>query len=123
MLLVTVRLEVLLFGTWSDFETAPNAAALFGGNMKKAWPLLVLCLAATAMAQQTDSAAGDQAAPQETSASFPVVRINTPTHADIYCAGFVGKPLPNSKFVAGGLQTPNTTKSLRWESPAKAGLR
>jgi len=89
--------------------------------MKKAWPLLVLCLAATAMAQQTDSAAGDQAAPQETSTSFPVVRINTPTHADIYCAGFVGKPLPNSKFVAGGLQTPNTTKFTNDEMVYLAG--
>jgi hypothetical protein len=89
--------------------------------MKKLWALAMLCLSAAALAQQTDSAAGDQAAPQETNASFPVVRINTPTHADIYCAGFVGKPLPNSKFIVGGLQTPNTTKFTNAEMVYLAG--
>jgi len=89
--------------------------------MKKAWPLLVLCLATAALAQQTDTAAGDQSAPTETSASFPVVRINTPTHADIYCAGFVGKTLPESRYIAGGLQTPNTTKFTNDEMIFLAG--
>ena len=37
--------------------------------------------------------------------------MQTPTNADIYCAGFVSKELvPNANFVAGGLETPNTTK-------------
>ena len=37
--------------------------------------------------------------------------MQTPTYADLYCAGFISKQLlPNANFVAGGLQTPNTTK-------------
>lgn len=34
-----------------------------------------------------------------------------PTYADIYCAGFINRQLlPDANFVAGGLQTPSTTK-------------
>jgi hypothetical protein len=43
--------------------------------------------------------------------TFPFERVQTPTNADIYCAGFINQNrLPNANFVAGGLQTPNTTK-------------
>jgi hypothetical protein len=63
---------------------------------------------------QDAASAGDANAPQgtaPTSNSFPVERIQTPTYADLYCAGFISKQLlPNSNYVAGGLQTPNTTK-------------
>jgi hypothetical protein len=56
----------------------------------------------------------DANAPQgtaPTSVSFPVERVQTPTYADLYCAGFISKQLlPNANYVAGGLQTPNTTK-------------
>jgi hypothetical protein len=49
-----------------------------------------------------------------TSASFPSLRIQTPTYADIYCSGFINKQmLPDANFVAGGLQTPTTTKFVR----------
>ena len=42
---------------------------------------------------------------------FPTERIQTPTNADLYCGGFVSKDLmPNANFVAGGLESPNTTK-------------
>ena len=82
--------------------------------MKKTGLLLLLCLTVAAAAQQADSAAADQAAPQNaevTTGTFPVERIQTPTNADINCGGFVNKELvPNSKFVAGGLESPNTTK-------------
>ncbi len=84
--------------------------------MKKTGLLLLLCLAMTvaATAQQADSAAADQAAPQGaviTTRSFPVERVQTPTSADLYCGGFVSKDLvPNASFVAGGLESPNTTK-------------
>jgi hypothetical protein len=80
----------------------------------------------TASAQQTagsqaasaDRAAVDQAAnaqaPEGTlpnAASFPVERVQMPTRADLYCAGFLSKQrLPDSSFVAGGLQTPTTAK-------------
>ncbi len=82
--------------------------------MKKTGLLLLLCLTVAAAAQQADSAPADQAAPQNTeitTGTFPIERIQTPTNADINCGGFVNKELvPNSKFVAGGLESPNTTK-------------
>jgi hypothetical protein len=87
--------------------------------MKKTGLLLLLCLAMTvaATAQQADSAAGDQALPQGTlgtTGSFPVERVQTPTAADLYCGGFVSKEqVPNANFVAGGLESPNTTKFAR----------
>jgi hypothetical protein len=82
--------------------------------MKKTGLLLLLCLTVAAAAQQADSTAADQAAPQNTSittGTFPVERVQTPTNADLYCGGFVSKDLvPNANFVAGGLESPNTTK-------------
>src|SRR6202041_2889912 len=46
--------------------------------------------------------------------SFPTQRVQTPTYADLYCAGFISKQIvPDANFVAGGLQTPNTTKFNR----------
>jgi hypothetical protein len=82
--------------------------------MKKTGLLLLLCMTVAAAAQQADSIPADQAAPQNTeftTGTFPVERIQTPTAADLYCGGFVSKELvPNAKFVAGGLESPNTTK-------------
>ena len=77
--------------------------------------LFLLLLATAAWAQDTTMAsAGDANGPQgtaPTSVTFPIERIQTPTYADLYCAGFINKQvLPNSNYVAGGLQTPNTTK-------------
>jgi hypothetical protein len=80
--------------------------------------LLILLLAVAACAQDSTVAssgsATDANAPQgtiPTSNSFPTERIQTPTYADLYCAGFINKQvLPNANYVAGGLQTPNTTK-------------
>jgi hypothetical protein len=75
--------------------------------------LLILLWAVAASAQDASPAA-DANAPQgtaPTSVSFPIERVQTPTYADMYCAGFVSKTLmPNANYVAGGLQTPNTTK-------------
>jgi len=79
--------------------------------------LLILLTALSAFAQDATMAsagAPDANAPQgtaPTTVSFPVERVQTPTYADLYCAGFISKQLlPNANFVAGGLQTPNTTK-------------
>jgi hypothetical protein len=78
--------------------------------------LFVAILATAVWAQSNDSAAPD-AAPQgtaPTSASFPTQRVQTPTYADLYCAGFISKQtLPDANYVAGGLQTPTTTKFTR----------
>src|SRR5438105_12515886 len=86
--------------------------------MKKTVLLLsLLLLVVAAQAQQTDASSANPAAEPSpegtlpTSVSFPIERVQTPTHADIYCAGFLSKQLlPNTNFVAGGLNTPNTTK-------------
>lgn len=73
--------------------------------MKKTGLLLVLCLAVAGYAQQAAPAGT-----VNTNANFPVEQIATPTYADLYCAGFVNQhPLPNVNYVAGGLDTPNTT--------------
>jgi len=79
--------------------------------------ILVLLLATAAWAQS----GSDNAAPADvpagtapTTNSFPTQRVQTPTYADIYCAGFVNKQtLPDANFVLGGLQTPTTTKFTR----------
>jgi hypothetical protein len=78
--------------------------------------LLVLLLATAAWAQ-TDADGAAAAAPQgtaPTTASFPTERVQTPTYSDLYCSGFISKQiLPDASFVAGGLQTPSTTKFTR----------
>jgi hypothetical protein len=86
--------------------------------------LLVLILASACWAQSGDAAnAGD--APQGTApsvASFPTERVQTPTYADVYCAGFINKQtLPDANYVAGGLQTPTTTKFTRGDMVYLAG--
>jgi hypothetical protein len=82
--------------------------------MKKTGLLLLLCMTLAATAQQADPNPADQSTPEgtvPTSVSFPVERVQTPTSSDLYCAGFVNKQvLPNSNFVLGGLESPNTTK-------------
>lgn len=75
--------------------------------------LLVLLLATASWAQSgTDGDAAD--APQgtaPTTASFPMERVQTPSYADLYCAGFISKQiLPDANYVMGGLETPSTTK-------------
>lgn len=80
--------------------------------MKKIGILLVLLAAVAAYAQSDSTAAIDgPAGTAPTSVSFPFERVQTPTHADLYCAGFINpQALPNVNFIAGGLQTPNTTR-------------
>jgi len=97
--------------------------------MKKTVLLLSLVLlAVAAQAQQTDSTpvnAPAEPSPEgtlPTSVSFPIERVQTPTNADIYCAGFLTKQsVPNANFVAGGLHTPNTTKFVNGEMIYLAG--
>jgi len=77
--------------------------------MKKTGLLLALCLLTTGAFAQADqsSPAGTVA----TNVNFPAEAIATPTQSDLYCAGFVNKSLlPNATYVAGGLDTPNTTQ-------------
>jgi len=80
--------------------------------------LLVLLLSAIAAAQSTSTGAStpDSSGIVSTSASVPTVRYQTPTAADLYCAGFISKDhVANANFVDGGLQTPSTTKFTNGE--------
>ncbi|HKB99345.1 MAG TPA: hypothetical protein VKD23_11205 [Terriglobales bacterium] len=81
--------------------------------MKKTGLLLVLMLMATfAVAQQsTTPSTPDASGIISTSVNVPFVRFQTPTTADIYCAGFLTKDrVPDANYVNGGLQTPTSTK-------------
>lgn len=96
--------------------------------MKKLGMLLsVLLLAMSAFAQSDNAAmdAADSDAPQGTipnRVSFPIERMQTPTFADIYCAGFVARQLlPNVNYVAGGLETPDNTKFVNGDLIYLAG--
>ncbi len=74
---------------------------------------MVLAMVATlAVAQQATTAmAPDADGIVHTSVNVPFVRFQTPTAADIYCAGFLTKDrVPDANYVNGGLQTPTSTK-------------
>ncbi len=78
--------------------------------------LLVLVLATAAWGQSgSDSnAAADPQGTAPTTNSFPTQRVQMPTYADLYCAGFINRQtLPDANYIAGGLQTPSTTKFTR----------
>jgi hypothetical protein len=91
--------------------------------MKKIGLLLILCLVASAAAQESNpipaAKAAELVAPagtDPTTVSFPFERVQMPTKIDLTCAGFVSRQLlPNANFVAGGLQTPSTTKNTNGE--------
>lgn len=86
--------------------------------MKKTVFLLLLAVTAAA-AQQ---AATDPAGIISTTGNVPIARYQTPTAADLYCAGFISKDrVPDAKYVNGGLQTPNTTKNTNGEMVYLAG--
>ena len=82
--------------------------------MKKTGLLLVLCAALSYAQQNTVATTGDQGSsstPIMTAGSFPFERMQTPTTADLYCAGFISEhPMPNADYVAGGLNTPTASK-------------
>ena len=77
--------------------------------------LLVLLVASLAFAQSTltstMAATPNETGTVDSTPSVPFVRFQTPTQADIYCAGFISKEkLPDAKYVNGGLQSPTSTK-------------
>lgn len=76
--------------------------------MKKAVLVISLLLPGGLLAQQ-NAAAPAGTAPN--SVTFPMERVVKPTAADLYCAGFVSKPLENrDRYVAGGLESPFTSR-------------
>jgi hypothetical protein len=81
--------------------------------MKKTGLLLLLMVMATwAVAQQSTTAiTPDASGIVNTSVNVPFVRFQTPTAADIYCAGFISKDrIADANYVDGGLETPTSTK-------------
>lgn len=81
--------------------------------MKKTGLLLLLLMTVTfAVAQQSTTASTpDASGIVTTSVNVPFVRYQTPTAADINCAGFITKDrVPDANYVNGGLQTPTSTK-------------
>ena len=88
--------------------------------------LLVLLAASLACAQSTFTstmtAAPDASGIVPTNRGVPFVRYQTPTTADIYCAGFVSKNrIADANFVTGGLETPTDTKFENGELVYLAG--
>jgi len=85
--------------------------------MKKIGLLVLLVTTAAWTQSATDGTPSGSTTPDGTiltSAGFPVERVQMPTYADVYCAGFINRQsLPDANFVAGGLQTPSTTKFVR----------
>jgi len=78
--------------------------------------LLLLLLVGVAYAQMPAASTTMVATPDangvvNTNANVPFVRYQTPTQADLNCAGFISKDrLPDANFVNGGLETPTSTK-------------
>ncbi len=78
--------------------------------MKKAVLLLSLLTPAAVLAQQ-GSADGTPSGTVPTTVNFPTERVQTPTSADLYCSGFVSKPISSKdKYVTGGPESPHLTR-------------
>jgi hypothetical protein len=82
--------------------------------------LLILFIATATWGQSAadgSSASASPAATIPTTAGFPVQGVQTPTYADVYCAGFINRQtLPDANFIAGGLDTPFTTKFVKGDT-------
>ena len=83
--------------------------------------LTLALLTGVAVGQQLlDAAHENESSIQEvatvTSVTNPMELTLTPTYADVNCAGFISKqPVPDTTFVAGGLNSPHETKFVSGE--------
>jgi hypothetical protein len=91
--------------------------------MKKIGFFSLLLFAGLAVAQQaTTPMSPDPDGLVHTNVNFPFVRFQTPTAADLYCAGFITKSrVPDANYVNGGLNTPTATKFEIGESVFLSG--
>src|SRR5947209_87316 len=79
--------------------------------MKRAVLVSLIILPLSLFGQQSSAADPTPSGTIATSVTFPVERVQKPTNADLYCAGFVSKGIPTkSNFVGGGLDSPFTTQ-------------
>lgn len=84
--------------------------------MKKAVLILSLWLAVSAFAQDSSSGEATPTGVVPTLMTIPTGKVRTPSTADLYCAGFIGKSaVSRGKFVAGGLESPFTTQFAQGE--------
>jgi len=83
--------------------------------MKKLAISIVLLLPALCWAQGSSSDATPSGT-IETSVNFPIQRLQTPTNADVYCAGFISKAVAKDKYVTGGLESPHATRFVNGEA-------
>ncbi|MGA3093009.1 MAG: hypothetical protein ABSD75_30820 [Terriglobales bacterium] len=92
--------------------------------MKKTGSLLLLMVTATLASSQqaTTPITPDANGIIDTTVNVPFVRYQTPTAADIYCAGFITKDrIADANYVNGGLETPTATKFENGEMIYLAG--
>jgi len=78
--------------------------------MKKLAISVIFVLRALCWAQQGSPSDATPSGTVSTSVNFPIERLQTPTNSDVYCAGFIGKPVTEGKYVTGGLESPHTTR-------------
>ena len=78
--------------------------------MKRAVLIGLMILPLCMSAQQSNAGDPTPSGTVATSGTFPVEHVKKPTHADLYCSGFVGKEVSRSNFVAGGVDSPFTTQ-------------
>ena len=78
--------------------------------MKRAILIGLMILPLSLSAQQSNAGDPTPSGTIATSVTFPAERVVKPTRADLYCAGFIGKEISRSNFVAGGLDSPFTTQ-------------
>ena len=84
--------------------------------MKRAVFFLLPLMAGLSWAQQAPSDAPTPNGTIATVINFPVEKVQTPSVADLYCAGFVRKPEPRSNFVTGGTESPFNTNFANGEA-------
>lgn len=84
--------------------------------MKRAVFFLLPLMAGLSWAQQPPSDAPTPNGTIATVVNFPVEKVQTPSVADLYCAGFVRKPEPRSNFVTGGTESPFNTNFANGEA-------
>ena len=78
---------------------------------KTGWMFLLAALLAVGAWAQDAPAASGNVIETENAYTFPIERLKVPTYADEYCAGFINKEaLPNSRYLTGGLNSPNSAK-------------
>lgn len=85
--------------------------------MKRAVFFLLPLMAGLSWAQQ--GMPSDEPTPNGTIATvvnFPVEKVQPPSVADLYCAGFIRKPEPRSNFVTGGSESPFNTNFASGEA-------